>query len=35
MVRLTLDYWTWRRLSAEGMPADGAADLLSGVIADV
>lgn len=31
LVRLALDFWTWRRLSHEGLADDAAADLMAGV----
>jgi AcrR family transcriptional regulator len=31
LVRLALDFWTWRRLSHEGLADDAAADLMTGV----
>ena len=31
LIRLALDYWTWRRLSHEGLDDDAAADLMTGV----
>jgi AcrR family transcriptional regulator len=33
LVRLALDFWTWRRLSREGLDDDGAADLMAAAIA--
>ena len=33
LVRLALDFWTWRRLSREGLDDDAAADLMTGVAA--
>ena len=31
LVRLALDFWTWRRLTHEGLDDDAAADLMAGV----
>jgi AcrR family transcriptional regulator len=31
LVRLALDFWTWRRLSHDGLADDAAADLMTGV----
>ena len=33
LVRLALDFWTWRRLSHEGLADDAAADLMTAVAA--
>ena len=33
LIRLALDFWTWRRLSREGLDDEGAADLMAGAIA--
>lgn len=33
LVRLALDFWTWRRLSHEGLDDDAAANLMTGVVA--
>jgi AcrR family transcriptional regulator len=33
LARLSLDYWTWRRLEAEGLDARGAAQLMAGSVA--
>jgi AcrR family transcriptional regulator len=35
LIRLALDYWTWRRLSRDGLEDDTAADLMSEAIACV
>jgi AcrR family transcriptional regulator len=35
LVRLALDFWTWRRLAGEGLDDDGAADLMAGAVAAV
>jgi AcrR family transcriptional regulator len=35
LVRLTLDFWTWRRLNREGLDDDTAADLMAGAVAGV
>ncbi len=32
LIALALDFWTWRRLAAEGLADDDAADLMAGVI---
>jgi len=32
MIRLALDFWTWHRLTREGLDDDGAADLMSTAI---
>ena len=29
LIRLALDFWTWRRLSSEGLDDDAAADLMT------
>ncbi len=34
-VRLALDFWTWRRLAAEGLSDDDAADLMTAAVAGV
>ena len=33
LIRLALDFWTWRRLSREGLDDDDAADLMAAAIA--
>ena len=33
LIRLALDFWTWRRLSREGLDDEAAADLMADVIA--
>jgi AcrR family transcriptional regulator len=33
LIRLALDFWTWRRLSREGLDDEAAADLMAGAIA--
>ena len=33
LIRLALDFWTWRRLSQEGLDDEAAADLMAAVIA--
>ena len=33
LVRLSLDFWTWRRPDREGLDDAGAADLITGVFA--
>ena len=33
LIRLALDFWTWRRLAREGLDDEGAADLMAGAIA--
>jgi AcrR family transcriptional regulator len=33
LIRLALDFWTWRRLSHEGLDDEAAADLMAAVIA--
>ena len=33
LIRLALDFWTWRRLAHEGLDDEGAADLMAGAIA--
>ena len=33
LIRLALDFWTWRRLSREGLDDEVAADLMAGAIA--
>jgi AcrR family transcriptional regulator len=33
LIRLALDFWTWRRLSREGLDDEAAADLMVGAIA--
>jgi AcrR family transcriptional regulator len=33
LARLALDFWTWRRLSADGLDDDAAADLMAGAVA--
>jgi AcrR family transcriptional regulator len=33
LIRLALDFWTWRRLSGEGLDDKAAADLMAGAIA--
>jgi len=33
MARLALDFWTWRRLTADGLGDDAAADLMAGAVA--
>jgi AcrR family transcriptional regulator len=33
LIRLTLDFWTWRRLSHEGLDDEAAADLMAAAIA--
>jgi AcrR family transcriptional regulator len=33
LIRLALDFWTWRRLSSEALDDEAAADLMAGVIA--
>ena len=35
LVRLALDFWTWRRLDREGLDDDAAACLMSDAVADV
>jgi AcrR family transcriptional regulator len=32
LIRLALDFWTWRRLAREGLDDEGAADLMSAAI---
>jgi AcrR family transcriptional regulator len=32
LIRLALDFWTWRRLSSEGLDDDEAAQLMSGLL---
>ena len=32
LIRLALDFWTWRRLSREGLDDDAAADLMADAI---
>jgi AcrR family transcriptional regulator len=32
LIRLALDFWTWRRLSREGLDDEAAADLMAGTI---
>ena len=33
LIRLALDFWTWRRLSREGLDDEAAAELMAGAIA--
>jgi AcrR family transcriptional regulator len=33
LIRLALDFWTWRRLSGEGLDDDAAADLMAAALA--
>jgi hypothetical protein len=33
LIRLALDFWTWRRLSREGLDDEAAADLMAAAIA--
>lgn len=33
LIRLALDFWTWRRLSAEGLGDEAAADLMAAAVA--
>ena len=33
LIRLALDFWTWRRLSREGLDDEDAADLMAAAIA--
>jgi len=33
LIRLALDFWTWRRLSGEGLDDEAAADLMAAAIA--
>ena len=33
LIRLALDFWTWRRLSGEGLGDEAAADLMAGAVA--
>jgi hypothetical protein len=33
LIRLALDFWSWRRLSREGLDDEAAADLMAAVIA--
>jgi AcrR family transcriptional regulator len=33
LIRLALDFWTWSRLSREGLDDEGAADLMAGAVA--
>lgn len=35
LVRLALDFWTWRRLDCEGLDDDAAADLMAGAVAAI
>jgi AcrR family transcriptional regulator len=35
LIRLALDFWTWRRLSREGLNDDEAANLMSDVVASI
>ena len=35
LIRLTVDFWTWRRLNREGLEDDTAADLMAGAVASV
>ena len=35
LIRLALDFWTWRRLNREGLDDDTAADLMSEAVASV
>ena len=35
LIRLTVDFWTWRRLNVEGMDDGIAADLMTEAIASV
>jgi hypothetical protein len=33
LLRVALDFWTWRRLSGEGLDDEAAADLMAGAVA--
>jgi hypothetical protein len=33
LIRLALDFWTWRRLSRQGLDDEAAADLMAAAIA--
>jgi hypothetical protein len=33
LIRLALDFWTWRRLDREGLDDDSAADLMTAAVA--
>lgn len=35
LIRLALDFWTWRRLNSEGLDDDAAADLMTEAVATV
>jgi AcrR family transcriptional regulator len=35
LIRLALDFWTWRRLAGEGLDDDSAADLMADAVAAV
>ena len=33
LIRLALDFWTWRRLAGEGLDDEAAASVMAGVVA--